>query len=296
MTEWTIKKLLNWISDYFADKGLDAPRFRGEMLLAHVLDTKRIELYTNFDQPVSASKLDQLRDLVKRASRGEPISYLIGRTEFYSLTLKVTPDCLIPRPETELLVERSIELLRHRKGSQLIGELCTGSGCVAVAIAKNFPQANIIAADSSEKALSVAADNVQMHSLADRVKLLRGDLFEPVIAELGERKFDLLVSNPPYVTDEEFENLDPGVKDYEPPTALRGGPDGLGIIRRIINQSADFLKPDGILMLEIGYRQGPQVRKLISDTGLFGNVQIQKDLSGHDRIAIAEMPRSAPSS
>ena len=176
MAEWTIQKLLNWITDYFTEKSLDSPRLCAEMLLAETLGLRRIDLYTRFDQPVSQQDRDRLRDLVKRAADHEPVQYLIGKTEFYSMQFQVSPAVLIPRPETELLVERAIEYLRSRTGKQFICDLCTGSGCIAAAIAKNHPDCRVIATDICSDALEIAAANIEKHNLTEKVELLQGDL------------------------------------------------------------------------------------------------------------------------
>ncbi|MHC4069143.1 MAG: peptide chain release factor N(5)-glutamine methyltransferase [Planctomycetota bacterium] len=287
MQDWTIQKLLNWTVDYFTEKGIDCPRLSAELLLSHVLQTKRIELYTQFDQPVAKQQLDTLHDLVRRAGEHEPIAYLIGKTEFYSLELFITRDCLIPRPETELLVERAIKFLRTRTPQQSVCDLCTGSGCIATAIAKNVPQAAITATDISDAALEVAAKNIEKHGLTSRVKLLCGDLFDPVMPELDTGKFDLIVCNPPYVSSFEFEKLDRNVKDYEPKAALTGGVDGLDVYRSIVEKADQFLKPGGALMLEIGYRQGQAVKELLEQTGYLTDIKIEKDHHDNDRIAMA---------
>ncbi|MHC4220918.1 MAG: peptide chain release factor N(5)-glutamine methyltransferase [Planctomycetota bacterium] len=286
MQSWTIKKLLDWITQHFTDKAIDAPRLSAEMLLSHILELSRIELYTNFDKPVEKPQLDTLHSLVKRASQSEPIAYLIGKTEFYSIELNVTADCLIPRPETELLVERAIEFLRTRTGGQYICDLCTGSGCIAVAIAKNQPDVQIIASDICDAALQVAAENIEKHQLKDRIKLLCGDLFDPPIS--CKEPFDLVVCNPPYVSTSEFESLAANVKDYEPKLALLAGHDGLDLYRRIVEEIHDFLKPDAALMLEIGRDQGPAVRELLEKTKLFEKITIEKDVHDNDRIVIAK--------
>jgi len=288
MQTWTIQKLLNWAAEYFTKNGLDSPRLSAELLLSHILAIKRIELYTQFDKPVSKQQLDKLHNLIKRAVQHEPLAYLIGKTEFYSLELNVTSDCCIPRPETELLVERAIEFLRTQTGKQFVCDLCTGSGCIAIAIAKNFSNADIIATDISDAALGVAAKNIEKHQLDDRIKLLCGDLFEPLVPHLDVDKFDLIVCNPPYVSADEFEKLDKNVKDYEPKLALFAGADGLDTYRRIVEKVDAFLKPDGALMLEVGYSQGEAVRELLGQTGAFAEIKIEKDFHNNDRIAIAK--------
>ncbi len=286
MSEWTIQKLLTWITDYLTQRNVDAPRLSAELLLSHVLGLKRIELYTQYNKPVAPEQLEQLRGLVKRAGLHEPVAYLVGRTEFYSMEFEVTPDCLIPRPETELLVQRAIELLRKRTGPQLVCDLCTGCGIVAVAIARNVSDAKVIATDISESALGVAAKNIEKHKLQERIELRQGDLFEPLVAQLD--LFDVIACNPPYVSEAEYEALDKNVKDYEPRLALHAGADGLDFYRRISEKVDGFLKPDGILLLEIGYQQGDAVRTLFESAGTFAEVRVEKDLTRNDRIIVAQ--------
>ena len=285
MNEWTIQRLLTWVTDYLTQKGVDSPRLSAELLLSNVLGLKRIELYTQYNKVVAQEQLDRLRDLVKRAGQHEPVAYLVGKTEFYSIEFEVTPDCLIPRPETELLVQRSIEFLRKRTGPQLVCDLCTGSGVIAVAIAKNMPDAKVVATDISEAALAVAARNIEKHKLAERIELRHGDLFDPLVPQLDQ--FDLIVCNPPYVSAAEYEALDRNVKDYEPRIALYAGQDGLDVYRRIGEKVSQFLKPDGVLLLEIGYKQGPAIRDLLERASVFAQIRIDKDLQTHDRVVTA---------
>jgi release factor glutamine methyltransferase len=287
MEVWTIQKLLSWITEHFAEKGIDSPRLSAELLLSHVLGLKRIELYTQFDKPVGKEHLDRLRDLVKRAAEHEPVAYLVGKTEFYSLELNVAPDCMIPRPETELLTERAIEFLRGRKGPQFVCDLCTGCGCIAAAIAKNHTDCRIIATDICGAALSIAAQNIDKYRLQERITLLCGDLFEPIVPQLDVSKFDLIVCNPPYVSEPEFEKLEKNVKHYEPRLALYAGQDGLDVYRRICEKVGDFLKPDAALMLEIGYAQGRAVKELLDATGVFAEIKVEKDFHNNDRIVTA---------
>jgi release factor glutamine methyltransferase len=286
MQDWTIQKLLNWVSNYLSEKGVDSPRFSAELLLSHVLAMKRIELYTHFDRPVSKDKLDRLHNLVKRAGQHEPVTYLTGKTEFYSLELNITSGCMIPRPETELLVQKAIEFLRARTGPQLVCDLCTGCGCIAVAIAKNFPDARIFATDISDAALDVAAENLEKYQLQEQVTLLRGDLFDAFVPQLDVSRFDLIVCNPPYVSSAEFEKLDKNVKDYEPKSALLAGDSGLDIYRRIVERVDQFLKPDAALMLEIGYAQGLAIRELLEQTRTLADIKIEKDVHDNDRIIV----------
>ena len=287
MTIWTIQKLLNWTTEYFTNKGVDSARLSAELLLSQVLEMKRIELYTQFDKPVAKQQLDQLHGLVERAGRHEPVAYLTGKTEFYSLELNVTPDCMIPRPETELLAERAIEFLRTRTGTQFVCDLCTGCGCIAAAIAGNFEDARIIATDISSAALAVAAGNIERHQLNDRVTLLCGDLFEPLVRQLDASEFDLIVCNPPYVSAAEYEKVARNVRDYEPKLALWAGTDGMDIYRRIVEKAGQFLRPDAVLMLEIGYAQGEAIKYLLEQTSALAEIKIEKDPNNNDRIVTA---------
>jgi len=287
MAIWTIQKLLNWTTEYLTNKGVDSPRLSSELLLSHALGLKRIELYTQFGKQVHQQQLDLLHDLVKRAGLHEPVAYLTGKTEFYSLELAITADCMIPRPETELLTQRAIEFLRTRDGIQYVCDLCTGSGCIAVAIAKNFPEARVTAMDITAAALEVAARNVKKHHLTEHVRLLCGDLFEPIIQQLDVNQFDLIVCNPPYVSTAEYENLDNNIKDYEPESALLAGADGMDVYRRIIEKVDKFLKAGAALMLEIGYVQGPAVTEMLEQTGSFAEIKIEKDSHDNDRIVTA---------
>jgi release factor glutamine methyltransferase len=287
MEQWTIKKLLDWMVGHFTEKKIDSPRLTAELLLSFVLNMQRIELYMHFDKEVDKPQLDKLRDLVKRCIQHEPVQYLTSRTEFYSISLKVAADCLIPRPETELLVERAIEFLRGRTGTQYVCDLCTGCGCIAVAIGKNYPDAKIIATDISEQALNIAAENIKKYQLDQKIELLQGNLFEPLISQLDVKEFDLIVCNPPYVSGAEYEKLDAKVRNYEPKLALDGGADGLDIYRKIAAEIGSHLKKDGALMLEIGYLQGQQVKGLLEDSKCFGPIKIEKDHSSNDRIVTA---------
>ncbi|HPS54451.1 MAG TPA: peptide chain release factor N(5)-glutamine methyltransferase [Sedimentisphaerales bacterium] len=288
MEVWTVQKLLNWITDYFTKASIADARLSAEMLMSEVLNKQRIQLYTDFEEIVPKPQLDKLHSLIKRAAANEPVAYLIGRTEFYSLEIFVNEHTLIPRPETEQLVEKAIDFLRTRKNKQMVLDLCTGSGCIAVAIAKNFPAADIIATDICESALQVAAKNIENHHLNEQIKLLQGNLFDPVIPQLDTSAFDLIVSNPPYISTEEFEKLDKNVKDYEPKLALLAGDEGLDVYKKIAAQVNQFLKPDAQLIMEIGYKQGPSVKDMLENLHCFSEVKIIKDFQRLDRIVIAK--------
>jgi release factor glutamine methyltransferase len=286
--QWTIKELLDWITGYLTEKAIDAPRLSAELLLSHVLDTSRIELYTNYRKSVAPPELARLRELVKRAAAHEPIAYLTGRTEFYSIELDIAPGCLIPRPETELLVEYAIRFLRGRKGRSRLCDLCTGSGCIAIAVAKNLPDVDIIATDISESALETAARNIEKYDLRDRITLLKGDLFEPLLPHLDDSLFDMITCNPPYVNTRDYDDLPRNVRDYEPREALFAGDDGLDIIRRLAEKLPDFLKPAGTLLLEIAYNQADRATQLLRLKNRFADVHVEKDDRGRDRLVSAQ--------
>lgn len=281
---WTIKKLLDWMVPFFNQKGVDAPRLTAELLLSNVLGLKRIELYVNFAKVVDDDQLTRLRQLVKRTADFEPFQYLIGKTEFYSLEMKVSPSCLIPRPETELLVERAIEFLRTRPSDrqQKILDLCTGSGCIAVAIAKNFSNCHITATDICEDALKIAFENINAHNVQDKIALLNGDLFAPIVKGIDNSGFDLIVSNPPYISKVEFEKLDKKVKDFEPHKALYGGTEGLDIYLKIAEDVQNYISKDGVMILEIGYAQAEQVKDIFAP--VFSYIKVEKDLAQNDRV------------
>lgn len=287
MAEWTTIKLLTWMEQYFKDKGIDSPQLSAQLLLSHVLNKTRLELYLNHEKPVPQEKLDQLRALVKQAGQHKPIAYLTGSTCFYSMDFIVDTNTLIPRPETEMLVEKAVDFLRTRQGQQYALDLCTGSGCIACAVAKNFKDVKLIATDICEDALNIADKNVNLHKLNDKIHLLQGSLFEPVIEQLDESRFDLIISNPPYVSESEYQELDANVKDYEPSKALLAGVDGLDIYKSIAELVGSFLKDDGLLLMEIGYRQGSSVKEILQDTGLFELIRVEKDFNDNDRVVSA---------
>ncbi|MGL4513622.1 MAG: peptide chain release factor N(5)-glutamine methyltransferase [Lacipirellulaceae bacterium] len=283
---WTVGRLLNWTADYFKTRGGDSPRLDAEVLLAHARGCKRIELYTAFDEQPKPEVRDAFKGLVKRRAAGEPVAYLVASKEFYSLDLEVTADVLIPRPETELLVIAALDRLKERGLKEArVADVGTGSGAVAVAIAKHSPGATLTAIDKSPAAIEVARRNAARHKVDGRVSLVESDLFSAV--DPGQR-FDVIASNPPYVTTGELMGLDPGVRDYEPKLALDGGPDGVTVIEPLLRQSAERLKPGGALFIEVGPAIAGLVERLVSETPGLRPLPTQKDLAGHERIVGAE--------
>lgn len=281
---WTVGRLLKWIRDFLSGKGLDQPQLCAQLLLAHVLGCRRLDLYLQFDRVPVEDQLVVLRDLVRRSGRNEPIAYLIGRKEFFSLEFAVTPDVLIPRPETETLVQAVLDIARGSgRAPELILDLCTGSGCVAIALAVQLSGSTVVATDISERALRVAEANVARHGLTERVGLRQGDLYDALAG--GVTVFDVITANPPYIKTGDLAGLPPPVAEHEPHLALDGGSDGLELIRRIVMGAMDRLKPGGRLAIEVGHDQGAAVRELFVAAG-FDDVRSVSDGLGHDRVVI----------
>jgi release factor glutamine methyltransferase len=296
--QWTIGRLLSWTTDFLRSHGSEAPRLEAEVLLAHARGCSRVALYTAYAELADQKLRDQFRDLVKRRSKGEPVAYLVGHKEFYSLDFEVNRDVLVPRSETEHLVMAAIDWVRRRDKpsaagkSVRIADLCTGSGCVAVAIAKHLTDASFVACDRSPKALEVARRNLRRYQLEDRVVLVESNLMEP---PFPDGPFDLIVSNPPYVTTSEYNQLDPQVKDHEPREALEAGEDGLAVIRPLIAQAIGRLVPDGGLLIELSPSIAGSVLAHLQAVGGWDAIGCIKDLAGHDRIVHATARRPTPS-
>lgn len=277
---WTVRRLLEWTEDYLRKKGFDSARLEAQILLAHALGCKKIDLYVRHDEEPAEDKRTTFRATIKKRAEGMPVAYLVGHREFYSLEFAVTPAVLIPRPETETLVMEALRRLRPLAAPRVL-DVGTGSGAIAVAIAKLHKAASVTAVDVSPAALAVAAGNAQRHGVADRITFLEGDLFAPV----ARQTFDLVVSNPPYIADAEFASLDIGVREYEPRTALAGGADGLDFYRRIAADVCGYLAPGAAVMVEIGATQEAAVRELLAaylDPG-----PSFKDPAGRPRVATA---------
>lgn len=281
---WTIGRLLEWTTAYFQKQGCDSPRLDAEVLLSSLLTCKRIDLYVMYETEVAPVDRQRFREMVKSRAEGCPVAYIIGMREFYSLELEVTRDVLIPRPETELVVATSIDLFRARPPFEL-ADVCCGSGAIAVAIAHELPHAQGIAVDISGAALAVAQRNANKFGVAQRLTFEVGDLLETARAE--NRKFDLIVSNPPYITEAEMLNLPKTVRDFEPRLALVGGADGLGVIRRLIDQSAEVLKPGGQFLMEMGVGQEEAVHDILKETGKFELQPTVRDYAKHPRVVHA---------
>jgi release factor glutamine methyltransferase len=285
MTEsWTIRKVLAWTAPHFEKKGIDAPRLTAELLLAHVLKVDRVRLYVDHDRPLEAEELATFRALISRRLAYEPTQYLTGAKEFYGRRFQVDPRVLIPRPETELLVDEVLKVLPKDAPSRVV-DLCTGSGCIAITLAAERPQAELLATDLSPGACAVAKENAGRLGMAQRVAVLEGDLFAPLPAEA---RFDVVVSNPPYIASHEVPTLQAEVQK-EPHLALDGGQDGLVLIRRIAEDARTRLHPGGLLAMEIGETQGEAVRALLTAAG-YTAVRIDPDLERRERLAFGTLP------
>ena len=284
--QWTVRRLLEWTNGYFTRKEVDAPRLSAELLLGHVLKLPRIKLYMDYERPLSEGELVVFRQLVQRASEHEPIAYLTGKVHFFNLELEIERGVLIPRPDTETLVEGVLQMARQTTGmeSPRVLDLCTGSGCIALAIAQNLKAANIIATDISEPAVTLAQRNAVKLKLEDRVRVLEGDLYQPLEKLVDPQPFDLIVGNPPYIPTAQVPQLDRNVKDYEPLQALDGGLDGLAVHRRILADAPDRLIAGGRIYLEIAFDQGDPARQILSDNPAFEEVKVLKDYGGKDRV------------
>lgn len=278
---WTLGRLLTWTTNFLKDKQADSPRLDAEVLLAHILGVQRIALYTRFDELANDEVRNRYRQLVKQRVEGCPVAYLVGFKEFYNLRFNVTPTVLIPRPETELLVLEAIRLAKPISTPRIV-DVGTGSGAVALTLAKHLPQARVTAIDLSPKALEVAKKNAEQHKLSS-VRFLLGDLLQPVASE----KFDLVVSNPPYIDSEVVKQLPITVKNFEPKLALDGGPGGTAIIERLATEAKAVLEPGGHLLLEIGADQGKSVPALLERLGGYGPVTVLPDHAGLPRVVKA---------
>lgn len=292
---WTVLRLLTWTTEFLKSHGADSPRLDAEVLLAHARGCERIMLYAAFDEVVSDEVRARFRELVKRRSEGAPVAYLVGKREFFSLSFRVTPDVLIPRPETEFLVVAALDALKSLKSqapdpasetgnTPLVADVGTGSGAIAVAIAKHAPSAKVTATDISANALVIAHENATSHGVANRIEFLESDLLTKTPPQ---PRFSVIASNPPYIGESELPSLAPSVRDHEPRHALIAGPTGTEIISRLIPQAAQRLLPGGHLILEISPLIVDQLTQLLATDGRFNPPTLTKDLAGLPRIVQA---------
>jgi release factor glutamine methyltransferase len=284
---WTIGRVVKWATEDFRAKGLDSPRLDAELLLGHVLSMDRIKILINAEQPLSPPELARYRDLIKRRRVREPVAYLLGQREFFGRNFLVGRGVLIPRPDTETLVE--VGLARSAEHSLFARhlDLCTGSGCVAITIARERPTWHVDATDLSPDALGIARQNALRLGAVWNFRLLEGDLFAPLGAPAPT--YHLITSNPPYIPDAEVDQLEPGIRDFEPRMALAGGTDGLAISSRIIRQAPPWLLPGGVLALEIMAGTSEQLLSLLEQSG-FVELEMKRDYAGHDRVVSGRKP------
>ncbi|MEO6245093.1 MAG: peptide chain release factor N(5)-glutamine methyltransferase [Opitutaceae bacterium] len=277
----TVLEIIKRTTEFFSAKGIESARLNAELLIGHALGLKRMQLYLEFERPLAEAELEKIRPLVRRRAQREPLQYIIGEIEFHGLKLKVDPRALIPRPETEMLVE-----LVAQRGAALaptkILDLGTGSGAIALALARLFPAAAVTAVERSEEALALARENAAATGLADSVSFVASDWFVGVPVQ----PFDLIVSNPPYLTAEETAQTPPEVQGFEPVAALTAADDGLADLARIVRESPRFLTAGGLLALETGIAQHARLRQLAVAAG-FSRTESVQDLSGRDRFVFA---------
>jgi release factor glutamine methyltransferase len=272
---WTVLKILTWTKEYLAGKGVENARLEAEWLLCEALSLDRVGLYLNFDKPLQDAELVSFRSMVARRAKREPLQHILGTQEFMGLEFKTTAAALIPRHDTEVLVS---EALRVLPSARTVLDIGSGSGCVAIAIAKNLPDATVISVDISLEALELARRNAELNAV--NVDFRQGSLFEPVVGE----HFDLILSNPPYISTTDIEKLQPEVRDFEPKSALDGGADGLDFYRLIIPAAPEYLHPDGWLLLEVGVGQSGAVTEIFAKNG-FSAIFSAQDLGGIERVA-----------
>ncbi len=287
---WSVVDLLDWTTGYFQQHGIPNPRLDAEVLLGHLLKKSRLQLYLHFEMPVFQEHLTPFRELIKKRIAHTPVSYLTNRKEFMSLDFYVDERVLIPRPETEQLVETI--LTAETENFQRLLELGTGSGVIATCLAVQHSEWEIVATDISESALAVARKNAEIHACTAQIKFLSGDLFEPVaaICANGDAQFDWIVCNPPYIKNTERDTLRPDVRDHEPEIALFAGNDGLDVIRRLIAEAPKYLAPTGKLILEIGATQANTIRTLLEAESAYATYKLFKDYAGKERIVLASVP------
>ncbi|MBN2123208.1 MAG: peptide chain release factor N(5)-glutamine methyltransferase [Deltaproteobacteria bacterium] len=286
---WILQDVMKVAAEYLKEKGIDNPRLSAELLLAHQLDIPRIQLYLDFDRPLTEEEVAGYRSLIKRRILREPIQYITGRQEFWSMEFAVGPDVLIPRPESEILVEQVLLLKREGmlpEGKPLrVLDIGTGSGCLAVSVAKEIEEASLWATDVSGKALSVALLNARRHGMEGRIEFRQGDIWQPFAHE--EMLFEMILSNPPYISSGAMDTLPQEVRDYEPRGALDGGEEGLFYIKRILSEGPAFLSPGGWVLLEMDPEQIPKAVDIVESSGFYGEHRRVKDHCHRYRVLMA---------
>lgn len=289
---WTVLRLLEWTTDFFRSRGSDSPRLDAEILLAHARDCSRIELYTAFADVPDDEQRIAFREMVRRRGEGMPVAQLVGYREFYSLQFRVNEDVLIPRPETEHLVIEAIDCAKRmaiQDRAVRIADIGTGSGAIAVALAKNLKGAEIVAVDQSAAALAIAKWNVNKHRVESIVELIESDLLSAIDPGI---KFDIICSNPPYVSEAEYEQLSPTVREFEPQEALVSGRDGTEHIERLLRESPDRIAAGGRIIIELSPMIADRCGELVTELAEWTDLRFIKDLEGHRRILSAARTES----
>jgi release factor glutamine methyltransferase len=283
----TILTLLKKSTTFFEEKGIGEPKLSAEHLLAHALGVKRLQMYLRFDQPIREQELESFRDMVRRRLRHEPVQYIVGSTEFYGLEFAVSPAVLIPRPETEHLIDALLDLRKEArlKAAPRILDIGTGSGAIAIALAKQLEDARLTATDISSDALQIATSNAERNGVEDRFRFLHHDILTDHVTGLPV-PFDIVVSNPPYIPKDDVASLQPEVRDHEPLPATTDGGDGLAFYRRFAQLAPELLVPGGLIAVEIGYGQSEAVRKIFEEAGL-RDITVRQDYAGIDRVVTA---------
>jgi release factor glutamine methyltransferase len=283
--QWNIRRLITWATEYLESYGVESPRLSAELMLGRVLSLGRLQLYLHFDQPLKPDELAAFKQLLLRRRSHEPMAYIMGSREFYGLEIMVGPGVLVPRPETEHLVEEGLKAIQAIERPRVL-DLCTGSGCVALALAQERKDAQVVGVDISKQALTFAQGSADKLELGQHVQWLVGDLYDPLAAAGGF--FNLITANPPYVREDEWQGLSAGVREFEPRQALVSGDSGLEVIGQIIAGSRAFLKPFGALLLEVGAGQSETVLNLASEIGIFEKLSVVKDLAGVERVVACQ--------
>lgn len=299
---WTTRTLLAWMNEAFTRKGLDQPRFMAEVLMAHALGCERLRLYTDPDRPASDDERTRLRALVTRALAHEPVQYLTGEAWFFGMAFHVDPRVLIPRPSTATIVERVLAYAKVEPGfgpaeHTLLVDVCTGSGCIASAVLKLLPGARALCTDVSTEALDVARKNLARHGLEARADVVEGDLLAPVrafpgLGAGGASGAHFIVSNPPYIPDDEWAAVEPNVKEHEPALALRGGPDGMRCVTPLIAGAPELLRERGLLLIELAAARAEAALTLARQHPLLEDAQVLPDVDGLPRVLSARRRRA----
>ncbi len=288
---WTIDRLLKWTQDYFAQKNIAGSRLDAEVLLAHATGLKRIELYTNFDRVVSNEQRALFRGFVHERAEHRPTAYIVGEREFMSMKFRVTPEVLIPRPETEFVVEGALERIADRNAELLVADIGTGSGCIAISLATRLPKARFVAVDVSQAALAIARENAERHGVAERVEFLEGDMLEPLAAGGYAGRVDFLLSNPPYISEAEWPEVMPDVRLYEPKEALLAEGDAMKFYRVIARGAAGVANDGGWVLVEAGAERAEEIAAIFAEESTLADIQTIRDYRGVERVVAAKIKR-----